>query len=206
MFRVVRRGLVAAVVFAAFGAGAGSAGAVTFVTATVSPTGVKTLASTSSVDFGIGVRGAHCDAAGGRLTASSTTGTLPIAISLNPALAFSGCTWSNGAAATIACAAWGTVEMSALTSGGVTPGTLSSPICTIRLTATPSCTADIQGRTDLSFNNATGALAILAFGQGLSFRNSTCTTTIPNGAMWLTSNTDGDIIYNMTPATTITVM
>jgi hypothetical protein len=186
------------------------------VTVTVTPSGAKTLTSTTDVRFVItsGSTRTTVDCTVMTIvgTVNSASGSLAVAISTNIQFGFTGCTLPGGLRVTIGCSPTAVLSVTGLTSGGVTPISITNISCTISLTSAPSCRTTIEGPGTAkgsvggSYSNSTNQLTINTAGQSLASKNSTCTSTFPNGTVNLASSAGGNIIFAVTPATTITAV
>jgi hypothetical protein len=170
----------------------------TAASATVSPTGAKT-GTGGAVSFsGVSV---NC-------TSSSFTATFgnpltpPYTISTDLQLRFATCTGVGSVAITVACANRGVLTATGMTSGGVTPLTITSVSCQFFVTALPTCRATLSGGVPATFNSFASTVTIGTTGQSLTFTGSTC-NTLPNGSTTLTSASGGAPVYVVTPATTM---
>jgi hypothetical protein len=203
MLSSARKCLIVGVVLAASLVTVASAAA---STVTVTPSGPKT-ATTGAIRFAIaggsGTTTITCTGATITGTLNSARGTYPIAISTNIQLV---CAGGRSASLNVSVACSGTAILSVTgdtNASGITPLQLTGINCRVSLTSTPTCNVTITGSVRGQFANATSQLTIFRAGQALTASGSTCTSTFQNGAVGISSATGGDIVFNVTPATTI---
>jgi hypothetical protein len=203
--------LVPIVVGAAVLAGAAGASAATVA---VSPGGAVTGTAGASQITGFGAQFVACSST--RYTATYNTGgtgvTLPYTISANLQLLFTGCRLSSSAAPiTIACTATASLNVTSITSSGVTPGTITGIACTLTVTGS-TCSVRLTGRANQSHSNGLAQLTILATGQTLvgtgstDGRGGTCSVLPNSTALTLANGTGGSLVFTETPAQVIIVV
>ncbi|HEY6760581.1 MAG TPA: hypothetical protein VI318_13875 [Baekduia sp.] len=174
-------------------------------TATVSSSNVTGTATTHAF-LRAGSASLDCATATATATLTSRSGPLPIAISTNLQENFSSCTLVGIGGFTVACTNTSVLSVTSLTVSGVTQGTISNVRCTI--TVTGLCSADVTGSVTGSYNNLSsplGQLTVNAAGQSLNVVNSTCGSLLPNGSATFTGPSGANLVYNISPRTTVTV-
>jgi hypothetical protein len=194
MFMKLKLVVASCVVLASLGAAA-SAGA---TTATITNGGSVTATANTGILFTAGARQTGCTTAGATATLAGASGTLPLTISrdfqlLFPAPSGVSCVIIGGLNATISCGL-GTLQVTGLTSGGLTPIALLGISCRIWVTASPTCNVTVSGSVRGQFDNAGSRLTIFVAGQSLVATGSTC-PILPNGTDVLTSTTSGNVDY-----------
>jgi hypothetical protein len=172
-------------------------------TVTVTPSGAKAVTSTMAVRFLISGTSSTttvtCTGWSMSGTLSSASGTFPIPIgTLNPNGA--GCRVAGGIAADATCNVL-TVNVTNFSTIDLGLGSLH---CTLDLHAMPSCRTTVTG--SIPGRLASSQITMFVTGQSLTSAGSTCTTTFVNGTTTFSSSTGGDVVLNVSPATTITVM
>jgi hypothetical protein len=193
-------------------------------TVTVSPSGAKTLTSTTGVQLTVGAKRVNMTTCTITGTWSSASGTLPLFFSGptaaaspvdntrgNMTLTCSGCSITGGLRCTFTCDRQMNLAATAATSGGVTALRWTGIHCTITVAA--SCSAVLAGVTppndggvNGSYDNATNLLTVLVTGQNLAIVSSSCPATLPTGTAILSSPTAGPVRFLTSPATTITAV
>lgn len=193
-------------------------------TVTVSPSGAKTLTSTTGMQITVGARTVNVTTCTITGTWSSTSGALPLFFSGptapatpldntrgNMTFVCSGGTCPGGLRCTLTCDRQMNLAATAATSGGVTAVRWTGVHCT--LTVSASCSATLAGVTTPndggasgSYDNATNLLTINVAGQNFAVSGSTCTAVLPNGTATLASPTAGPVKFLTSPATTVTAV
>lgn len=177
------------------------------VTVTVTPSGAKTALATTGLKLVIagtsGSSALDCTGASFSGTVGSATGSgYPIRIGTLSS-AITGCTWPGGLAIDLSCPGV-SLNVTGPTVSGVTPESLTAVACTMAVHSMPTCRTTIAGAFGGDrFSNTTGQLTITASGQSLVSIGSTCASTLLNGAATFSSPTGGDLVFNVTPATTV---
>jgi hypothetical protein len=183
--------------------GFASVGTAMATTANVSPGGSTRGVGTTGWQLNAGSASFNCTTGTFSATLASSSGALPLAVSANYQQAFSSCR-TAGVSYTFQCTPTAVLSVTALTSGGVTPGSLTSLNCTARLAT--GCTASITGSLPISYNNAASQLSVPTTGQAITVSGSTCGSAFPNGPATFSATGGGAFVYNVSPFTTITVV
>lgn len=205
--------------------GAGQAAA---ATVTVSPTGAKTLTTTSGAKLTVisssGTRTVTMTTCTIRGTWSNASGAFPLFFSPptvavtpldntrgNMTFACSGCSLAS-VVCTFVCDGQMNIAAVSATSGGMTPVRLTGIHCTITFGST-GCTATVAGTTAPNdggvnglYDNATNLLTINATGQNLAVVSSTCVGLLPTGSATITGPTGTNLVFLTSPSTTVTAV
>ncbi|HEY6760319.1 MAG TPA: hypothetical protein VI318_12550 [Baekduia sp.] len=173
-------------------------------TVTVSPGGNVTGTATTNWFITVGSSTLDCTTATFTATISSRTGTLPAVISSNLQQNMSSCTLVGVGGFTYACTNTAVLSVTGPTVSGVTPASLTNINCTYTITGV--CTARLTGSVPTSYSNTLGTLTFLAAGQAITVSASTCGSLFPNGPATFTGPSRTNLIYNVSPRTTITAL
>jgi hypothetical protein len=191
-------------------------------TATESPSGSKTGTATAIVKLTITSGSARtvvtCAAAGFTGTWNPGAGTFPLATSTNTALTFTNCSIPGPINVRLTCNVTEVLSVTGVTTNGVTPLNITKLTCSLSLGNDPTgCKTTIEGagptgtRGSLAghYSNSTQQLTILATGQDLVSKNSDCSRErllFDGTGAYSDATSGGDVLYNVTPTTTITVV
>jgi hypothetical protein len=194
-------------------------------TVTVSPTGAKTLTSTTGMQLSVGGRNVNMTTCTITATWSNASGTLPLFFSPptaaaspvdntrgNMTFACTGCRLVGGAGCTFTCDRQMNAAATNVTSSGLTLLRLTGIHCTVAITG-GSCSAVLAGVTapndggaDGSYNNSSSLLTVFVTGQNLAVVSSTCPALLPTGTAILASPTAGPVVFLTSPATRVTAV
>lgn len=184
--------------------GAGLASASLTATVTPNPSAVTGTAGALQYSFNTARRTVDCTTSSVRATLGSAAGASPLAISTNLAWGLSGCTQTGGLRFFWTCSANQNLSVTGATAAGVTTATAGID-CVESISAT--CSVHITGRMSVTYNNLTSQLTLISpSGQSIFATGSTCSTLPNDVSVTMGSSTGGNLVFTVSPLTTVSVV